>query len=417
MWRQQMYPQTDIDEEVFIRLSGPLAKLLTQVDPNVYSKMIVHEGGVEVLYAKLNKALYGTLQAALLFWEEFSSMLIKDCGFVQNPYDECVVNKEIEGHQCTVLWHVDDVKISHVSPAVVTDIINKISERFGKDVPLTITRGKVHEYLGMTIDFSQEGKVVFRMDNYVDGIIGEVPDDWSGKATSPAAEHLNNVNSDAEKLGKTEAEYFHTMTAKLLFLSQRVRPEIGPAVAFLTSRVTNPDVDDWKKLGRVIMYLRHDPHLPLTLQADQVNILEWSVDASYAPHTDMRSHTGGCMTMGKGYIAATSKKQKLTTRSSTEAELVAVDDVMHKILWSRLFLQAQGYSVGPSVIQQDNKSAILLETNGRRSSGARTRHLNIRYFFVMDRIQNGEVWLPTSSPNRCKGPLSCDCAKCFEPAG
>jgi hypothetical protein len=387
------FMQTDIDEDVYIRMSGPLAKLLTKVDPEKYSSFVVQEGGTEVLYAKLNKALYGTLQAALLFWEEFSNMLIKDCGFTANPYDECVVNKTIEGHQCTVLWHVDDVKISHVSPAVVTDILDKINARFGKDAPLTITRGKIHEYLGMTIDFSQKGKAIFWMNDYVDNVIAETPDDWSGTAVSPAADHLNDVNPDAVKLGKTEADYFHTTTAKLLFLSQRVRPDIAPAVAFLTSRVTSPDMDDWKKLGRVIMYLRLCPHFPLTLQADKINVLEWSVDASYAPHSDMRSHTGGCVTLGKGYMSATSKKQKLNTRSSTEAELVAVDDMMHKVMWSRMFLQAQGYDMGPSVVKQDNKSAILLEVNGRRSSGARTRHLNVRYFFVTDRVKHGEVMI------------------------
>jgi hypothetical protein len=199
------------------------------------------------------------------------------------------------------------------------------------------------------------------------------------------------VNRNATALSSEKADYFHTTTAKLLFLSQQVRPELGPAVGFLTTRVSAPDEDDWKKLGRVIMYLRGRPHLPLTLEADDISVAKWSIDASFVPHSDMKSHTGGCATFGKGSLSSTSKKQKLNTRSSTEAELVAVDDMMGKVLWTQSFLKAQGYGVGPATIYQDNKSAILLETNGKRSSGQRTRHLNVRYFFVADRVKASEI--------------------------
>jgi hypothetical protein len=131
--------------------------------------------------------------------------------------------------------------------------------------------------------------------------------------------------------------------------------------------------------------------MPLTLEASSLQIVKWWVDASFAVHKDMRSHTGGSMTLGKGIIYGTSTRQKLNTRSSTEAELVAANDVMPQILWTRYFLEAQGYGVTDSIIYQDNQSSILLEKNGRASSSKRTRHINIRYFFVTDRITAGEV--------------------------
>ena len=79
------------------------------------------------------------------------------------------------------------------------------------------------------------------------------------------------------------------------------------------------------------------------------------------------------------------------TRSSTEAELVAVNDCMSLILWTHYFLEAQGYGVDDAIIYQDNKSAMLLEQNGWACSMRRTRHSNIRYFFVSDRIKTNEV--------------------------
>ncbi len=90
------------------------------------------------------------------------------------------------------------------------------------------------------------------------------------------------------------------------------------------------------------------------------------------------------MTFGKGMVNGASSAQRINTTSSTEAEVVAVHENMPAILWTRYFMEAQGYPMEPSVVHQDNQSAILLGTNGKGSSGKRTRHMNIRYFFVAD---------------------------------
>jgi len=119
--------------------------------------------------------------------------------------------------------------------------------------------------------------------------------------------------------------------------------------------------------------------------------IHWWVDSSYTVHPDMKSHTGVLMSLGKGCTNTASNKQKLNTKSSTEAELVAINDTMGQILWTRHFLAAQGIPVPTKTIYQDNKSTILLSENGRLSSSKRTRHLNVRYFFVTDKIQKGEV--------------------------
>ena len=115
------------------------------------------------------------------------------------------------------------------------------------------------------------------------------------------------------------------------------------------------------------------------------------MDASNAIHPNMRSHTGGRLTMGKGTVSGKSSKQKLNVKSSSEAELVGVDDCMSQILWTNYFVKAQGYDINDTMVYQDNRSAILLKKNGRRSSSQRTKHINVRYFFVTDRIQKNKV--------------------------
>ena len=138
-------------------------------------------------------------------------------------------------------------------------------------------------------------------------------------------------------------------------------------------------------------YLNGTRALNLTLSADSVNVIKWYVDAAFAVHPDYKSHTGAVLTMGKGAIVSMSRKQKMNTRSSTEAELVAADDAAGLILWTKLFLKAQGYEIENNILYQDNKSTILLQENWKKSSGKRTRHLNIRYFFLTDQVEKGNI--------------------------
>jgi len=277
---------------------------------------------------------------------------------------------------------------------------------------MKVHRGKVHKYLGMTLDFSTKRQVKISMADYVSEII----EAWdkaelsardgfienkvrkSRNRTSAAPEDLFKIDEDAVKLPKEQATKFHNIVAKALYVSKRARPDTSVAIAFLSTRVREPDVDDWKKLQHLIDYLRVTKYMPLILGADNTGVMGWYVDASFAVHPNMRGHTGGGLTLGRGFPIVSSTKQKLNTRSSTESELVGVDDMMPTILWARYFLKAQGYNVTDNVIFQDNQSAILLERNGKASSSKRTKHIAVRYFFITNRIQMGEVrteWCPT----------------------
>jgi hypothetical protein len=197
--------------------------------------------GETVIVMRLKKALYGTIKAAYLFWKKLTADL-KSWGFVINPYDPCVANKIINGAQCTVVWHVDDVKISHVDPNVVTEVIALFSTEYAKKAPLTVTRGKMHEYLGMTLDYRTTGKVKLTMYKYINSMLKELPDNMDGTAATPASPHLFTVNNDnPEKLNEDTAEMFHRNVAKLLFLCKRARPDIQTAISFLCTRVKSPD--------------------------------------------------------------------------------------------------------------------------------------------------------------------------------
>ena len=150
------FMQAFMNEFVVVKLEGPLAKLLEKVKPELYTKFVTVENGKPVIYVRLLKALYGTLQAALLFWKDLSEKL-NSWGFEANPYDPCVVNKMIDGKQCTILWHVDDLKISHEDANVVTSIIELLDGAYGSEKrPLTVMRRKI--LFGNDARFQHPGK-------------------------------------------------------------------------------------------------------------------------------------------------------------------------------------------------------------------------------------------------------------------
>eukprot|EP00957_Ditylum_brightwellii_P163903 12478214-Ditylum_brightwellii.AAC.1 len=95
--------------------------------------------------------------------------------------------------------------------------------------------------------------------------------------------------------------------------------------------------------------------------------------------------------MGEGAIYASSTKQKLNTQSSMEANIVQVNDLMPQVLWTRYFMEAQGYKVSDNIVYKDNESIMHLQKNRKKSSSKPTRYINIRYFFVTDRIQSGDL--------------------------
>ena len=134
--------------------------------------------------------------------------------------------------------------------------------------------------------------------------------------------------------------------------------------------------------------------LILTLWANNDGIVQWWIDASYAVHEDMKGHTRATLSLGKGVIYIGSWKHRLVACSSTESELIGVYDVLLQVLWTKQFLEEQGWLDSTTMVYQDNTSSILLEKNGRSSSTKQTKHMHIRYCYVMEQVQKKQFMSP-----------------------
>jgi hypothetical protein len=177
--------------------------------------------------------------------------------------------------------------------------------------------------------------------------------------TTPAKKNLFDIDAKAQLLPKSEAECFHSMVAKLLYVATRACIDLLLAVGFICTHVSKCTTQDRDKLKRLLEYVKGTLDLEYTVGADDITKLCMWVDVSYAVHPDMKSHTGGVMSLGIGGFSCKSSKQKLNTKSSTEAELVGASDYLPNTIWLKLFLEAQGYQVTESILEQDNESCWI----------------------------------------------------------
>lgn len=171
-------------------------------------------------------------------------------------------------------------------------------------------------------------------------------------------------------------------------------------MSFLSTRVTKSNKSDWWKLKRVLRWLWTTINEKRIIGIDECGKVMTYIDSSHAVHENMRSHTGGLITMGYGTVCSKSSKQRINTKSSTESEVVATSEYLPYNIWMTEFLRCQGYQILQNVLYQDNQSAMKMERNGRKSCTSNSRHVLIRYFFVKDRIDKEEISLEYCSTEK-----------------
>ena len=146
--------------------------------------------------------------------------------------------------------------------------------------------GKVHEYLGMEMDWIQDGTIIVSMIEYLQKVIDNFPEVIRSTAATPASENLFKVRDkkDRKLMPEEQAHHFHHTVYQILLLCMGARPYIQPLVYFLTMRVISPDEYDWGKLKRGLKYLKGTLYMKPYLSADALNVVRWWVDASYGTH-------------------------------------------------------------------------------------------------------------------------------------
>jgi hypothetical protein len=267
----------------------------------------------------------------LLWYKELSTFLGL-IGFYPNPYEKCILNKEQAGTQTTIAVYVDDPLITSGSKEHAEAVVNSLRDKYKE---LKVTNGKVHNYHGMVLDFSNPPSVTIRQTGMVEDIVTKAklsPNIPAAKAspTSPCTEQLFNSSSDSPPLTEAAKAAPHSYTAKWLFVGGHGHPDLLTPISYFTKRVLNPTEEDARKLSRALAYADCTRSIALTLRRNLPPKITTFIDASFATHPNMRSHSGVCISLGRGAYYSKSTAQKLNTTSSWEAELVALSKGMRQ---------------------------------------------------------------------------------------
>ena len=169
-------------------------------------------------------------------------------------------------------------------------------------------------------------------------------------------------------------------------------------VNYLTTRVGKYTNFDASVVEHILKYLNGSIDRSLVASIDDTkNVkIQLFIDSSFHTHADGKSHSGACLSLGSGFVCWKSSKQTLTTKSSTEAELVALSDQSSLLFHMTKFLKGQGIDVQEKTIYQDNSSTIKL-LHDPRSSSLRTAHINSKYYFLREHIEDKSIKIKKKS--------------------
>jgi hypothetical protein len=212
-------------------MDGELAETFVDLNPDFK----LDEYGV--LYLHCDKALYGHIEAARLFYDELDNSLVNQMGFIQNQYDPCVYNKAAKDGLVTIRTHVDDLKVSSKTKEQIQKVIKQLVDIYKE---ITVHEGEVHDYLGMIMEHDRETRTVkINMKKYIEdtitGITEEEPELILRHAATPATDNLFRTRECVEKISLKQAKIYHSVVAKLLFVAKRARPDILLTVSFLAT--------------------------------------------------------------------------------------------------------------------------------------------------------------------------------------
>jgi hypothetical protein len=332
---------------------------------------------------ELKKCIYGLPHASQLF-RKHSDNTLRALHFLPTISDPCVYSKVCDGGRIYALVHVDDIALA----APTCTILDEVKAQLGKSYKLKETN--MTNYLGMhvirdrptrTITLMQTGYIESLKDKYASTLLSTTSNPPSTPMETPPRE----VPPPSPLLLPHKITEYQGFVGSLMYLASQTRPDILYAVCTHARKATTPTESDMKGVIRILQYIVHTSHLGLRLHSGEGIVLYATVDASYACHSDLKSHTGCTLHIGRssGAIYSLSKKQTVTADSSTVAELIAAHLAAHEIMWARNFLSELGFhQTDPTTLFEDNLSTITII--GNEGNGHRSKHIDLRYNFVRE---------------------------------
>lgn len=339
----------------------------------------------QTLYRVL-KYMYGLPDAGRAYYEAYSTHLIEN-GYTRSASDICLFYKlEPNINLRTYIWiHVDDTFIASTHE----DEIDKFKAIVESKFEITINYD-VTSHLGINLTHYEDGRVKLTQPKLLAQILSEYDSSTSLYPATP------NVSTDNSVELPSSTPYLRLL-GQLSYMTNS-RPDIMTAVAYAATKSNKPTEQDYKKLLKIVAYLRQTPNDGTTLYPksgsddDKIHLKAY-VDAAYMSHDDASSHTGFTVAIGsrnpKSYFYSKSVKQKLVATSSTHAEIRALYDLTVQLIFLAHLCQEIGRPIElPIEVHEDNQPAIDLvsQTNGKIG---RSKHFLMTTRFIKEQVETG----------------------------
>ena len=335
----------------------------------------------------LKRALYGLKQAPRQWNRKFNAFMI-DHGFVRSGHDSCVYVKEVSsGEYVYLLIYVHDMLIAAKSVAEINKIKKDLSEGFEmKDM------GAASRILGIDISRNRsEGTLELSQSGYLNRVLDRFHMSEAKGVSTPMGAHfkLASVTSEEECVD-TEKVPYASAIGSIMYAMVGTRPDVAQAIGVLSRFMGNPGKVHWTAVKWLLRYLKNSSDLKLVYtQGKDLQVQGYS-DSDYAADLDRRrSTTGYVFTVGGNTMSWKSNLQSIVALSTTEAEYVALTEAVKEALWIKGLLSDMGIEQQKALVWSDSQSAISLSKNN--SFHERTKHIAIKYYFIRDVIEEGDV--------------------------
>jgi hypothetical protein len=366
------------DTHVYVKADQELAKWFIQRYPYLQSQ--TNRDGS--LTFRLRRYLYG-LQESPLEWNKTLHVKLSQLGFIRSKADLCLYTKMTEVGKTYLIVHVDDMLLSFPTLS-----IRKWFEMSMLKWYELVIQDKNITYLGMSVNKTHDG-ILIHQSGYIDTLVDKFLDVKDSASSSPIGSNFLEENEKDVRVNTTK---YLGLIMSLMYLARYTRPDILMAVTYLATKSANPMQGHYNKAVKILSYVMGTKNRTLLFSAKANLELKIYADAAHMLHKDAKGHGGILATLGSAPIVSKSFKFKLVTRSSTESEMVCLEESVTFALWlNALFRDFDFKSKLPITILQDNLSTIGIVMNG--GSFNRSKHMIAKYAFVKQHVDSGEIEL------------------------
>ena len=350
----------------------------------IYMKQPEGFEGEEDLVCRLKKSLYGLKQSPKCWNEKFDACLL-NMNF-QKTVDPCVyVRKNSKGEEFILCLYVDDLILATADKKELDQVKGELADKFEvKDL------GEINFFLGVEFKRQADGSMWMGQEAYIKQTLAKFGMENCAPTDTPicTGQKLTHGNQDSERV---DPQMYKSAVGSLLHLSNRTRPDIAYAVGLVSRFSSDPCKEHFMAVKRIFRYLKRTADYGLLYKADGSTDCVGYSDADWAGDLDDRKSTSGYVFLSaEGAILWGSKKQSCVALSTAEAEYIALSMATQESTWLNTLMSQIGAINDHeyTVIFEDNQSTICL-ANGQGSK--RSKHIDIKYHFIQDKIANGEI--------------------------